>query len=225
MDDRTAPPPGRGTTLYRLYDDAGDLLYVGIAGNPGRRFEQHAKDKPWWSEVASIDLEHHPDRTAAMEAERAAIQAEHPPHNIVHAIRAPDQPAVDELVWICDVCDGEIPDRDGYVQVSYQEMHTYRDAKEAFDERTTRNGMQVISGADWHDLPKPARWTAVHADCDPDPDDACYWYAVERIRTPRDLIAVTAHLMEKRWLGDTTWRSILFGHTNPDGPTMLKAAR
>jgi hypothetical protein len=41
------------TTLYRFYDASGRLLYVGIAGNPGRRFAQHGRDKSWWSQVAS----------------------------------------------------------------------------------------------------------------------------------------------------------------------------
>lgn len=70
------------TTLYRLYDAADALLYVGIAGNPGRRFEQHHADKPWWGHVARITLEHHPTRAAALRAELDAIRAENPRHNI-----------------------------------------------------------------------------------------------------------------------------------------------
>lgn len=72
------------TSLYRLRDTSGRLLYVGIAGNPGRRFEQHAGDKPWWGQVASITLEHHPDRGAALDAERHAIQTEAPAYNVIH---------------------------------------------------------------------------------------------------------------------------------------------
>jgi predicted GIY-YIG superfamily endonuclease len=72
------------TTLYRLYDSAGTLLYVGIAGNPGRRFEQHRKDKPWWGEVAEIKVAHYPTRAEAAHAETAAIKTERPRHNIIH---------------------------------------------------------------------------------------------------------------------------------------------
>lgn len=72
------------TTLYRLRTGDGSLLYIGIAGNPGRRFDQHAGTKPWWGRVATIDLEHHPSRAAAIEAERAAIAAERPLFNIQH---------------------------------------------------------------------------------------------------------------------------------------------
>ena len=71
------------TTLYRLYDEGGDLLYVGIAGNPGRRFEQHKKDKPWWGSVASIRLEHFRKREQAASAELQSIKDENPRHNIM----------------------------------------------------------------------------------------------------------------------------------------------
>ena len=42
---------GNGPTcLYRVHDAQGGLLYVGIAGNPGRRFQEHAGTKPWWEQ-------------------------------------------------------------------------------------------------------------------------------------------------------------------------------
>ncbi|MDP4501032.1 GIY-YIG nuclease family protein [Nonomuraea turcica] len=70
------------TTLYRLYDAADQLLYVGIGGNPGRRFEQHRSGKPWWGKVARVTLEHHPTRESALAAEVVAIQVERPRYNI-----------------------------------------------------------------------------------------------------------------------------------------------
>lgn len=71
------------TALYRFYDGAGTLLYVGIAGNPGRRFEQHAKTKHWWTDVASSKIVHYRTRDEARVAETAAIQTEEPAYNIV----------------------------------------------------------------------------------------------------------------------------------------------
>jgi len=76
--DMTGP-----TTLYRFYDGSGSLLYVGIAGNPGRRFEQHAKTKHWWADVASVAITHYQTRDEALVAETAAIQTEAPAYNIV----------------------------------------------------------------------------------------------------------------------------------------------
>lgn len=71
------------TSLYRLYDIDATLLYIGIAGNPGRRFEQHAKDKPWWGHVTDVRLEHFLTREAAILAEADAIRTENPKHNIM----------------------------------------------------------------------------------------------------------------------------------------------
>lgn len=71
--------------LYRFHDAAGQLLYVGLTSNPGRRFAQHASDKPWWTEVATVRIETFPDRASVALAERVAIQAERPRYNVVHA--------------------------------------------------------------------------------------------------------------------------------------------
>lgn len=72
------------TTLYRFYDAADDLLYVGIAGNPGRRFNEHCKDKAWWGEVVRSTMEHFCNRQAAEIAERVAIRHERPRYNVVY---------------------------------------------------------------------------------------------------------------------------------------------
>lgn len=68
--------------LYRFYNGAGDLLYVGITNDPPRRFAKHRGEKSWWTEVASITIQHHPSRDALLDAERSAIQAERPLYNI-----------------------------------------------------------------------------------------------------------------------------------------------
>lgn len=89
------------TTLYRLFDTEGALLYVGIAGNPGRRFEQHAKDKPWWSEVDQIDLEHMDTRAEALIEEAKAIREESPRYNVVHNLPSGKRPpSRDRLVGL-----------------------------------------------------------------------------------------------------------------------------
>lgn len=72
------------TAVYRLYDAADGLLYVGITLDIGRRFTTHAADKPWWSAVARIAVQHYPTRAQAVEAERAAIVADKPAWNVQH---------------------------------------------------------------------------------------------------------------------------------------------
>ena len=74
---------GNGPTcLYRVHDAQGGLLYVGIAGNPGRRFQEHAGTKPWWGQVRWVHLDHYETRTEAEAAEIKAIQTEQPKYNV-----------------------------------------------------------------------------------------------------------------------------------------------
>lgn len=86
--DHVPHPTARATlnarphALYRLLDPSGQLLYVGLTVDPGQRLVQHRGGKPWWSEVATITVEQHPDRASAMRAEAAAIAAESPRYNI-----------------------------------------------------------------------------------------------------------------------------------------------
>lgn len=72
------------TALYRLHDHDGELLYVGITDDLGRRWHDHAKDKPWWPEVASKSIEWLPSRRRALAAEATTIRAERPRYNVQH---------------------------------------------------------------------------------------------------------------------------------------------
>ena len=66
--------------LYRHFDAAGQLLYVGMSVNFSTRLGGH-KSAPWFSQIASVTVEHFKTRPEALAAERAAIQAEKPTHN------------------------------------------------------------------------------------------------------------------------------------------------
>lgn len=74
------------TALYRLINEAGEVIYVGIAFDPRTRFWVHAK-KPWWPEVAHKVIEWFPDRDAARTAERDEIRRSSPRYNIVDTER------------------------------------------------------------------------------------------------------------------------------------------
>jgi len=76
------------TALYRLFDAAEQLLYVGISTQPETRWTQHAADKPWWPLVQRRKTEWHPDREAAESAERIAVRTEEPLYNTAGAKRS-----------------------------------------------------------------------------------------------------------------------------------------
>lgn len=73
--------------LYRFYDADGVLLYVGISGRIRQRVKEHAAGASWFEVAARVDIQHLPNRKEAADAERAAIKAERPLHNVMHAER------------------------------------------------------------------------------------------------------------------------------------------
>lgn len=71
--------------VYRLWDAAGDLLYIGMTGRkPAKRLDEHRRTKKWWQQVARIDAVPCRSRNEAAAEEVRQIRALRPKHNIVH---------------------------------------------------------------------------------------------------------------------------------------------
>lgn len=81
MSLRSSGGSGR-TALYRHFDSAGVLLYVGISLGPVNRLQQHKRRSGWFSQIARVDVEWFDSRAAALKAEATAIFQENPLHNI-----------------------------------------------------------------------------------------------------------------------------------------------
>jgi len=83
--DSTAIDDRRNHDLYRMRDLSGRLLYIGVTNGGLRRFMEHSKDKTWWREVDTINVEHvHCSRQAIEMLEREAIKSERPLYNVAH---------------------------------------------------------------------------------------------------------------------------------------------
>lgn len=67
--------------VYRCFGAQGQLLYVGVTGNLGRRLADHAQ-KSWFPLVSGITLTWYPDRESAEAAESLAIYIERPRYNV-----------------------------------------------------------------------------------------------------------------------------------------------
>ena len=70
------------TDLYRMRDEGGTLLYVGISLSAASRAAQHRKTQPWWPQTARIEVEQFESRHEALSAEREAIHGESPLYNV-----------------------------------------------------------------------------------------------------------------------------------------------
>jgi hypothetical protein len=78
------------TAVYRIYDTSGTLLYVGM-GDGRARIKSHLKSKPWRHDIdpTRTAVEWFNTRAEATAAEKAAIRAERPRHNVIHQPRPP----------------------------------------------------------------------------------------------------------------------------------------
>ena len=87
------------TYVYRLFDEAGQLLYVGISKSAVTRVMQHHEDKPWASEIASYTAKRYTSRESARSAEIEAIKLEGPIYNIYDRSKAADRQREREAVF------------------------------------------------------------------------------------------------------------------------------
>lgn len=69
------------TYLYRQYDKAGQLLYIGISCSFMARITKHAFSSSWFPDVNNINIEKFESRELAALAERTAIKKEKPMYN------------------------------------------------------------------------------------------------------------------------------------------------
>lgn len=88
----------RKVYLYRHFNAAGALLYVGVTFNPLRRDRDHASFSKWYNLVASTTLEVHPSREAGADAEENAIAKERPLFNIKISDRRKESGTQETLV-------------------------------------------------------------------------------------------------------------------------------
>ena len=70
----------REHAVYRVFDAADQLLYVGCTVTPFTRTKKHMH-KPWAREIAKITIQWLPTWATARQAEAQAIHDEHPKFN------------------------------------------------------------------------------------------------------------------------------------------------
>lgn len=76
--------PVADVLLYRWYDGAGRLLYIGITGDLLTRQASHSRKSSWVQFAAGSTIERHPTREAALASEERAIKLELPLFNKQH---------------------------------------------------------------------------------------------------------------------------------------------
>lgn len=58
---------------YRCWNKENDLIYIGFSADPLTRFDSHSR-KPWWPEVARVEVVWYPDQVDARIAESRVLE-------------------------------------------------------------------------------------------------------------------------------------------------------
>lgn len=77
----------RHTIVYRIYDAADELIYVGYSAVGLGRLTQHSSRSKWWPEIAAVRIEHFDNMLAALERETELIRSAKPRYNVAGARR------------------------------------------------------------------------------------------------------------------------------------------
>ncbi len=101
MDDVSGSPTVSPHVLYRFFDSESRLLYIGRTWNPTVRMSQHQRKQPWWADVAHVAIEQFDSDVSVRQAERRAIVAKRPLHNIALNRRYAKSEEQPEPVGIC----------------------------------------------------------------------------------------------------------------------------
>lgn len=190
------------TALYRMFGADGVLLYVGISLSPYSRWKNHAGEKDWIEQVATMTVEWHDTREDALYFERCAIVDEGPLHNIQHSTGP--KPVADgprggrRLHCICTGCGTVIRDGDGWIELDRASASDAARVLRALTATDVLDASQLVA------VPTIS-WLAWHRTCDPDIESNAYWFAVERLKSSADLFHVSQHLSTKSWIDVTDW--------------------
>ncbi|HET7736435.1 MAG TPA: hypothetical protein VFK52_10695 [Nocardioidaceae bacterium] len=84
MIDRWPQHARRPHFVYRAYDAAGRLLYIGCTLDFDRRRREHESCRPWGRSVARWDVQRFDNQAAALAEEERAIGEERPLHNAMY---------------------------------------------------------------------------------------------------------------------------------------------
>lgn len=70
--------------VYLLYEEAGELLYVGITDRGPVRLVEHHRSKPWFPAVVRVEFERYATRADSERREKFLISSRAPRHNVIH---------------------------------------------------------------------------------------------------------------------------------------------
>jgi predicted GIY-YIG superfamily endonuclease len=90
--------PSKKYALYRIKNDEGKSIYIGISGTAMRRVADHIDNKKWQSEISSIDVEYFDNKIDAEMSEILAVKRYRPKYNGTYNNSEPAKSAVKKKI-------------------------------------------------------------------------------------------------------------------------------
>lgn len=109
------------------------------------------------------------------------------------------------LTWTCEVCQFPIADQEGRLAVDLDAVTEVEEAIRVWKQRHPDS----VTIDELMTYPDPVAWTGGHYKCKADIYANDYGFDVDQINTHAALLARTAHLLGKRWLGATDWDEVI----------------
>jgi hypothetical protein len=111
-----------------------------------------------------------------------------------------------ELDFVCDVCGHFVDDGQGCLRVWFADIASYRAAEREWRQM---HGDGPHPLGDVVRMPEVVPWHIHHFACTAEADADGYDIDVAQVRTWRDLVWWTSHLMAKNWLALTDWPQVI----------------
>ena len=111
------------------------------------------------------------------------------------------------ITWTCQHCRKPIKDGTGWITIERSEA--WQHARDVKAWRDSLEDPRFITGTKLDALPDKPRWNITHSTCDEVEDVTGYTIDIDRIRTERDLLSWSAHLLGKTWIQHTDWHRVI----------------
>ena len=111
------------------------------------------------------------------------------------------------ITWTCKHCRKPIKDGTGWITIAQSAVWQWQRDEKAW--RESREDPHWLTGKDLDARPDEPRWNVVHSKCDAEDTGTDYTINIERIRTERDLLSWSAHLLGKTWIQHTDWHRVI----------------
>jgi hypothetical protein len=126
-----------------------------------------------------------------------------------------------ELEYMCDACGRSVGDADGWIGMFFADL---RERRRLVQEWQLAHPGSAHYIGELLSYPGQVPWRIFHDRCNPRSEESAYDIDVREVRTWRGLLRWTAQLIDKRWLSETNWGSVVRQAADPDGPRIVAAS-